>query len=160
MTEALEDALSAPGTQLAVGSGESYAILHSTVLGLEAKDQMAQDFGEAPDVVIGSLGAGSNFGGIAMPFVGDKLRHGTRVRCISVEPRGCPKLTRGAYRYDVTDGSGITPLQKMYTLGSQFRTAARGPLIRGPARSLSPHPARRCSASPPSSSTPWRPSRP
>lgn len=125
VTEALEDALATPGTQLAVGSGEGYAILHSTVLGLEARDQMSQDFGEAPDIVIGSLGAGSNFGGIAMPFVGDKIRHGSRVRCISVEPQGCPKLTRGAYRYDVTDGSGVTPLQKMYTLGSQFRTAGK-----------------------------------
>ncbi len=123
VTEALEDALSHEGTQLSVGSGEAYSILHSTVIGLEAQSQIADDFHDYPDVVIGSLGAGSNFGGIAMPFIGERLRSRTPVRCIAVEPAACPKLTRGRYCYDYTDGSGVTPLQKMYTLGSQFRTA-------------------------------------
>ncbi len=123
VTEALEDALATPGTQLSVGSGEAYSILHSTVLGLEAREQLETDFSERADVVVGSLGAGSNFGGIALPFIGDKITGKSNVRCISVEPQGCPKLTRGTYAYDYTDGSGITPLQKMYTLGSQFRTA-------------------------------------
>lgn len=125
VTEAFEDALTTDGTQLSVGSGEAYSILHSTVLGLEARDQLSEDFGERPDIVIGSLGAGSNFGGIAMPFVGENLRGRSKVRCVSVEPQGCPKLTRGRYCYDYTDGSGVSALQKMYTLGSQFRTAGK-----------------------------------
>ncbi|HEV7369724.1 TrpB-like pyridoxal phosphate-dependent enzyme [Arenibaculum sp.] len=122
VTEALEDALANDGSQLSVGSGESYSILHSTVIGLEARTQ-SERLGIRPDVVIASLGAGSNFGGIAFPFLQDRLRGTSEVRCISVEPSACPKLTRGVYRYDYTDGSGITPLQKMYTLGHRFRTA-------------------------------------
>lgn len=122
VTEALEDALANDGSQLSVGSGESYSILHSTVIGLEARAQLER-LGIRPDVVIASLGAGSNFGGVAFPFLQDRLRGTSDVRCISVEPSACPKLTRGVYRYDYTDGSGITPLQKMYTLGHRFRTA-------------------------------------
>lgn len=122
VTEALEDALSTEGTQLSVGSGEAYSILHSTVIGLEAQNQLAS-LGIAPDMVIASLGAGSNFGGIAFPYLRDRLRGTSNVRCLTVEPEACPKLTRGVYRYDYTDGSGITPLQKMYTLGYRFRTA-------------------------------------
>ncbi|MGK3992294.1 TrpB-like pyridoxal phosphate-dependent enzyme [Sorangium sp. So ce1024] len=121
VTEALEDALANEGSHLAVGSGEAYSILHSTVIGLEARDQLA-GLGEEPDVVIASLGAGSNFGGIALPFLRQGLRGSRRVRCVSVESTACPKLTRGVYRYDCTDGSGITALQKMYTLGHRFRT--------------------------------------
>lgn len=122
VTEALEDALSSEGTQLSVGSGEAYSILHSTLIGLEARSQLAE-LGEEPDVVIGSLGAGSNFGGMAFPFLQDRLRGASKVRCVTAEPSACPKLTRGSYCYDYTDGSGVTPLQKMYTLGHQFRTA-------------------------------------
>ena len=122
VTEALEDALSSEGSQLSLGSGESYSILHSTVIGLEAQAQLGR-LGVEPDVVIGSLGAGSNFGGIAFPYLRDRLRGSSNVRCVSVEPSACPKLTRGVYRYDYTDGSGVTPLQKMYTLGHRFRTA-------------------------------------
>jgi tryptophan synthase beta chain len=121
VTEALEDALAREGTYLSVGSGEAYSILHSTVIGLEARDQLAA-LGEDADIVIASLGAGSNFGGIALPFLERKLREAHRVRCISVESTACPKLTKGFYRYDRTDGSGITALQKMYTLGHRFRT--------------------------------------
>lgn len=121
VTEAFQDALRHDGTQLSVGSGEAYSILHSTVLGLEASEQLGP--GEQPDIVIGSLGAGSNFGGIAMPFLGRRLRGESAVRCVAVEPQGCPKLTRGQYCYDYTDGSGVSPLQKMYTLGSRFTTA-------------------------------------
>jgi len=120
VTEAFSDALAHPGTQLSVGSGEAYAILHSTVVGLEAREQLGP--AEQPDIVIGSLGAGSNFGGIAMPFIGQKLRGESDVRCVAVEAQSCPKLTRGQYRYDYTDGSGVSPLQKMYTLGSRFTT--------------------------------------
>ena len=125
VTEAFEDAVRTDGTQLSVGSGEAYSILHSTVIGLEARDQLDRDFQTGPDIVIGSLGAGSNFGGMAMPFVGDNLKKGSTIRCIAVESQGCPKLTRGRYAYDYTDGSGISPLQKMYTLGSQFKTGGK-----------------------------------
>jgi tryptophan synthase beta chain len=121
VTEALEDALASEGTYLSVGSGEAYSILHSTVIGLEAREQLAA-LGEAADIVIASLGAGSNFGGLALPFLERKLRDAHHVRCISVESTACPKLTKGVYRYDQTDGSGITALQKMYTLGHRFRT--------------------------------------
>lgn len=122
VTEAMEDALSRPGSKLSVGSGEAYSILHSTVIGEEARAQL-ENAGEWPDLVIASLGAGSNFGGIALPFLQEKLRHGRAVRCISVESTACPKLTQGVYSYDRTDGSGITVLQKMYTLGHRFRTS-------------------------------------
>jgi tryptophan synthase beta chain len=122
VTEAMEDALATPGSQLSVGSGEAYSILHSTVIGEEARAQL-ENAGERPDVVLASLGAGSNFGGIALPFLEEKLRHGRAVRCISVESTACPKLTQGVYRYDCTDGSGVTALQKMYTLGHRFRTS-------------------------------------
>jgi tryptophan synthase beta chain len=120
VTEALEDALASEGAQLSVGSGETYSILHSTVIGLEARSQLSE-LGETADVVIASLGAGSNFGGMTAPFIGERLRGRSAPRCVSVEPAACPKLTRGSYRYDFTDGSGVTPLQKMYTLGSSFK---------------------------------------
>lgn len=120
VTEAMEDALTHEGTQLSVGSGEAYSILHSTVLGLEARAQLAA-LDERADVVVASLGAGSNFGGMAFPFLQDRLLSKRDVRCVSVEPAACPKLTRGVYRYDYTDASGVTPLQKMYTLGRGFR---------------------------------------
>ncbi len=121
--EALEDALSTKDTQLCVGSGESYSILHQTVIGIEARRQLA-GLGEKADIVIGCLGAGSNFGGLAFPFLEERLRGESSIRCISVESTACAKLTRGVYRYDFTDTSGITPLQQMYTLGHLYRTPA------------------------------------
>jgi tryptophan synthase beta chain len=121
VTEALEDALSTKGSYLSVGSGEAYSILHSTVIGLEAREQLAA-LGDQADVVVASLGAGSNFGGTALPFLRERLSGARQVRCVSVESTACPKLTKGLYRYDRTDGSGVTALQKMYTLGHRFRT--------------------------------------
>jgi tryptophan synthase beta chain len=118
LAEALEDTRT-PGTRFCAGSAETYAILHNTVIGLEAREQMAE-VEARPDVVIAGLGAGSNFGGIAFPFLGDALRGGPAVRCLSIEPAACPKLTRGRYRYDYTDSSEQTPMQKMYTLGYRF----------------------------------------
>lgn len=118
LAEALEDTHT-PGTRFCAGSAETYAILHNTVIGLEAREQMAR-LDARPDVVIAGLGAGSNFGGIAFPFLGEALRGGPAVRCLSVEPAACPKLTRGRYRYDYTDSSEQTPMQKMYTLGYRF----------------------------------------
>jgi tryptophan synthase beta chain len=118
LAEAREEA-STPGTRFCAGSAETYAILHNTVIGLEAREQLAE-LDAPPDVVVAGLGAGSNFGGIAFPFLGDALRGGPSLRCVSVEPAACPKLTRGRYRYDYTDSSEQTPMQKMYTLGYRF----------------------------------------
>jgi tryptophan synthase beta chain len=119
IAEAMEDAAAHPDTRFCIGSGEDYSILHQTVIGLEAREQLAEH-SEAPDVVVASVGAGSNFGGMAFPFLRDRLRSGRAVRCVAVEPASCPKLTRGTYAYDFTDYSGTTPLEKMYTLGSRF----------------------------------------
>ncbi len=121
IAEAMDDTFTGEATRFCIGSGENYSILHQTLIGLEAKMQMAMT-GDWPDMVFASLGAGSNFGGIAVPFVADNLAGKSKVRCISVEPAACPKLTRGVYRYDYTDFSGITPMEKMYTLGSQYVT--------------------------------------
>jgi tryptophan synthase beta chain len=122
LAEALEDTAE-PGTRFCTGSGETYSLLHQTVIGLEAQEQLTE-LGEHADVVIGSLGAGSNFGGLALPFVGAAIRGGPKVRCLSVEPAACPKLTRGRYAYDFADASGLAPLQKMYTLGHTFSPPA------------------------------------
>lgn len=121
--ESLEDVAANPGSRFCIGSGEDYSLLHQTVIGEEAKEQLA-DLGEWPDAVYASIGAGSNFGGIAFPFLGEQLRGGKQVRCVAVEPAGCPKMTKGVYAYDFTDYSGTTPLEKMYTLGSRFVTPA------------------------------------
>ena len=118
LAEALEDATE-PGSYFCTGSGETYSLLHQTVIGLEAEQQLLE-LAERPHIVVASLGGGSNFGGIALPFLGAAARSGTPVRCLSVEPSACPKLTRGRYAYDFTDSSGRTPLQKMYTLGHTF----------------------------------------
>jgi tryptophan synthase beta chain len=118
LAEALEDTAEA-GAAFCTGSGETYSLLHQTVIGLEAQEQLAA-LGDPPDMVVGSLGGGSNFGGLALPFIGAMRRGGPAVRCVSVEPSACPKLTRGRYAYDYTDASGLTPLQKMYTLGHTF----------------------------------------
>src|SRR5205085_8135365 len=99
---------------------ETYSMLHQTVMGIEAMEQL-RELGAWPDVVVAGVGAGSNLGGIAFPFLGHALAGETPpVRVLSVEPTACPKLTRGRYAYDYTDSSEQTPLQKMYTLGSRF----------------------------------------
>jgi tryptophan synthase beta chain len=122
LAEALEETRD-PGTRFCAGSGETYSLLHQTVIGLEAEQQLGE-LGERPDVVIAGLGAGSNFGGISFPFLRSQLTGGEPVRCLSVEPAACPKLTRGRYAYDYTDSSEQTPLQKMYTLGYRFTPPA------------------------------------
>jgi len=118
ISEAVEEAGSRKDTNYALGSVLNHVLLHQTVIGLEAKKQMAAA-GEYPDVVIGSCGGGSNFGGIAFPFLADKAA-GKKVRLVAVEPTSCPTLTRGTYAYDFGDASGYTPLMKMYTLGHDF----------------------------------------
>jgi tryptophan synthase beta chain len=93
--------------------------MHQTVIGQEALEQMERA-GEYPDVVIGCVGGGSNFAGLAFPFVGEKLRNDRATRIMAVEPEACPSLTRGTYAYDFGDTVGLTPLVKMHTLGHGF----------------------------------------
>ena len=118
ISEAVEDAATHDDTNYSLGSVLNHVLLHQTVIGQEAKLQMALA-GDAPDVVIGCFGGGSNFGGIALPYVPDKL-NGSPVRLLAVEPSACPSLTRGAYAYDFGDLAKLTPLLKMYTLGHDF----------------------------------------
>ncbi|MFF8424840.1 TrpB-like pyridoxal phosphate-dependent enzyme [Streptomyces sp. NPDC016566] len=117
--EALEYARSVPGGRFCVGSGENHVLLHQTVIGEEALKQLAA-VGEFPDVVVASMGAGSNFAGLAFPFHRERLRTGAATRLVAVEPEACPKLTRGRYAWDYNDISGTTPMTKMYTLGHAF----------------------------------------
>jgi len=119
ISEAIEDTVTHPGTKYSLGSVLNHVCMHQTVSGLEALKQMHQA-GEAADVVIGCAGGGSNFAGIAFPFVEQNLKHGTKTRIVAVEPASCPSLTKGEYRYDFGDTAGMTPLMKMYTLGADF----------------------------------------
>jgi tryptophan synthase beta chain len=118
ISEALEDTVTTPGTKYALGSVANHVLLHQTVIGLEAKKQMEMA-GAYPDVVIGCVGGGSNFAGIAFPFLADKIA-GKELRAIAVEPESCPTLTKGEFRYDFGDTAQMTPLFKMHTLGSDF----------------------------------------
>lgn len=117
--EAFEQASAEPGCGFAVGSGENHVLLHQTVIGQEAVRQF-EAVDDYPDVVIGSIGAGSNFSGIAFPLIHQKIRRNLDTRFVAVEPAACPKLTRGSYEWDYNDYSGITPMTKMYTLGHTF----------------------------------------
>jgi tryptophan synthase beta chain len=117
--EALALAAEDGESRFAVGSGENSVLLHQTVIGREAVAQLAR-LGEFPDCVIASMGAGSNFGGIALPFVGAAADAGRAVRLVAVESAACPKLTRGRYAYDLSDALGTTPITKVYSLGSGY----------------------------------------
>ena len=119
ISEAVEMAAKRDDTRYALGSVLNHVLMHQTVLGQEAIAQMAKA-GEAPDVVIGCTGGGSNFAGIAFPFLGEQLRGGKKVRVIAVEPSACPSLTRGRYAYDFGDTARLTPMVKMHTLGASF----------------------------------------
>ncbi len=119
ISEAIEDTVTHPGTKYSLGSVFDFVLLHQTVIGQEAIEQMAMA-GEEPDVVIGCAGGGSNFAGLAFPFIGRGLRGGPKPRVIAVEPEAAPSLTRGTYRYDFGDTGQMTPLVKMYTLGHDF----------------------------------------
>ncbi|MFI5047702.1 MAG: TrpB-like pyridoxal phosphate-dependent enzyme [Acidimicrobiia bacterium] len=115
ISDAVRDAATRDDTHYSLGSVLNHVLLHQTVIGLEAKEQLALAGEERPDVVIGSCGGGSNLGGIALPFVGD-----TSVRLVAVEPSSCPTLTEGRFEYDFGDSVGMTPLLPMYTLGHDF----------------------------------------
>jgi tryptophan synthase beta chain len=119
ISEAVEVAAQRDDTKYALGSVLNHVLLHQTVIGLEALEQMAMA-GDYPDVVVGCTGGGSNFAGIAFPFVGANLREGRKTRILAVEPAACPSLTRGRYAYDFGDTAHLTPLVKMHTLGSTF----------------------------------------
>jgi tryptophan synthase beta chain len=115
ISDAVQDAASRDDTHYALGSVLNHVLLHQTVIGLEAREQLALADEARPDVVIGSCGGGSNFGGIALPFVSDAA-----VRLVAVEPSSCPTLTEGSFDYDFGDTAGMTPLLPMYTLGHDF----------------------------------------
>jgi tryptophan synthase beta chain len=119
ISEAVEIAASRDDTKYALGSVLNHVLLHQTVIGQEAIAQfeLANDY---PDVIIGCTGGGSNFAGIVFPFLGAQLRGGRKVRIVAIEPAACPSLTRGRYAYDFGDTAHLTPLAKMYTLGSTF----------------------------------------
>ncbi len=119
ISEAVEVAAKRDDTHYALGSVLNHVLLHQTVIGQEAIEQMDMA-GDYPDVVIGCAGGGSNFAGLAFPFIGEKLRGGKDVRVIAVEPAACPTLTRGTFAYDFGDTAHLTPLVKMHTLGSTF----------------------------------------
>ena len=119
ISEAVEVAAKNPDTKYALGSVLNHVLLHQTVIGLEAIEQFDLA-GDYPDIVVGCAGGGSNFGGLAFPFLGRQLRDGQDVKVIAVEPAACPTLTRGEYAYDFGDTAHLTPLVKMHTLGSTF----------------------------------------
>ncbi len=119
ISEAVEDAATHDDAHYSLGSVLNHVLMHQTVIGEEALLQM-EKAGEYPDVVIGCVGGGSNFAGLAFPFLGRVLRQGRSTRILAVEPEACPTLTRGVYAYDYGDSVGLAPLVKMYTLGHGF----------------------------------------
>ncbi len=123
ISEAVETAGSLEGYRYVLGSVLNQVLLHQTIIGLEAKTAMDK-YGIKPDIIIGCAGGGSNLGGLIAPFMGEKLRGEADYRFIAVEPASCPSLTRGVYAYDYCDTGMICPLQKMYTLGSNFIPAS------------------------------------
>ncbi len=122
ISEAIELAMSTPNCKYTLGSVLSHVSLHQTVIGLEAEKQMEMA-GEYPDIVIACFGGGSNFSGVAFPFLRHNIKEGRKTRFIAAEPASCPKLTRGEFLYDFGDETGYTPLLLMYTLGHNFSPA-------------------------------------
>jgi tryptophan synthase beta chain len=119
ISEAVEVAVQDDEARYTLGSVLNHVLLHQTVIGQEAMVQLEQA-GDYPDIVIGCTGGGSNFAGIAFPFIGEQLRGGRAVRTIGVEPAACPTMSRGKLAYDYGDTAHLTPLVKMHTLGSSF----------------------------------------
>ncbi|MBO4802286.1 MAG: TrpB-like pyridoxal phosphate-dependent enzyme [Bacteroidaceae bacterium] len=122
ISEAIELAMSTPNCKYTLGSVLNHVALHQTVIGLEAEKQMAMA-GEYPDMVIACFGGGSNFGGVAFPFMRHNILEGKKTQFIAAEPASCPKLTRGQFQYDFGDEAGYTPLLPMFTLGHNFMPA-------------------------------------
>ncbi len=119
ISEAVEVAATNADTKYALGSVLNHVLMHQTVIGIEAIEQMAMA-GAYPDIIVGCTGGGSNFAGLTFPFIGAQLRGGKKVKVVAAEPAACPSLTRGKYAYDFGDTSHMTPLVKMHTLGSEF----------------------------------------
>ena len=122
ISEAIELAMSTPNCKYTLGSVLNHVALHQTIIGLEAEKQMEMA-GEYPDMVIACFGGGSNFGGVAFPFMRHNIKDGKKTRFIAAEPASCPKLTRGQFQYDFGDEAGYTPLLPMFTLGHNFMPA-------------------------------------
>jgi tryptophan synthase beta chain len=122
ISEAIEDAVGNPQSRYSLGSVLNHVLLHQTIIGLEAHKQM-EKIGLYPDVVLGCAGGGSNFAGLSLPFVRDKI-HGKNVSVVAAEPSSCPTLTRGPFAYDFGDTAMTTPLLPMYTLGHDFVPAS------------------------------------
>ena len=121
ISEAIEDAANSEDTRYSLGSVLNFVMLHQTVIGLEAQKQFAA-VGDYPDIVIGCVGGGSNFSGIAYPFLRDKI-HGKEIDIVGVEPTACPTLTRAPFGYDFGDTAQLTPLLAMHSLGHDFMPA-------------------------------------
>ncbi len=119
ISEAVEKAASTEGTNYSLGSVLNHVLMHQTVIGQEAIKQLEMT-GDFPDIIIAPFGGGSNFAGIAFPFLRYNLQEGKKIKCVAVEPASCPKLTKGEFRYDFGDTVGLTPLIPMYTLGHTF----------------------------------------
>jgi tryptophan synthase beta chain len=119
ISEAVEDAATREDTKYSLGSVLNHVLLHQTVIGLEAIEQLEMA-DEEPDVLIGCAGGGSNFSGFAFPFLGQTFRGGKRYQVIAVEPAAAPSITRGRYTYDFGDTGKMAPLVKMHTLGADF----------------------------------------
>lgn len=123
ISEAVEEAIKDPDTKYTLGSVLNHVMIHQSIIGLEAEKQM-DIAGDYPDVVIACFGGGSNFGGIAMPFMRHNFVDGKKTRFIAAEPASCPKLSRGKFQYDFGDTEGYTPLIPMYTVGHEFEPAS------------------------------------
>ena len=123
ISEAVEKAVTTPGYRYVLGSVLNLVLLHQSIIGLESKLAMEM-LGEYPDVIVGCTGGGSNLGGLMAPFMQDKLTGKADPRILAVEPASCPSMTRGRFAYDYCDTGCITPLAKMYTLGSGFMPSA------------------------------------
>ena len=139
ISEAVEDAATHEDTNYALGSVLGHVLLHQSIIGLEARKQM-ELAGEEPDVIVGCVGGGSNFGGISYPFMAEKLRGNSTSRFVAAEPAACPTLTKGRFAYDYGDTAQIGPIVPMYTLGHDFVPApvhAGGLRYHGDAPSLS-----------------------
>ena len=119
ISEAIEDCVTHKDTRYALGSVLNHVLLHQSIIGLETKKQFAK-IGQYPDVIIGCAGGGSNFAGIAFPFMADKIAGTRNPRIIAVEPAACPKMTRGVFAYDSGDVAMMTPLLPMYSLGHTY----------------------------------------
>ena len=122
ISEAVELATTTPNCKYTLGSVLNHVGLHQTIIGLEAEKQMEMA-GEYPDMVIACFGGGSNFGGLAFPFMRHNILDGKTTEFIAAEPASCPKLTRGVFQYDFGDEAGYTPLIPMFTLGHDFKPA-------------------------------------